>query len=285
MKRAELRDQVAEQQLMQDGFIVIRNFLPPEEVKVLYELYKKYHAKADMDKGMWNSLYDVSADEGFAISQEILRVLKPRLESIFLSYHAPVATFMSKNCNDKSTCDLHRDFSTQDEVEFQYRNIWIPLVFTRQNNGALFALRRSNQVFDYILPMFTEWPYKSMHEELFAMSEQILADPGDLVIYLDKTLHGSMVNYSDDSRPVVHFGVLHPENRLCFYYLNEATKHVKVYEVPFRFFFENNFGDPGDKYPLVREFSYEPPALDIDAVKEKLHLLAGNAAIIENVIK
>lgn len=270
MKRAELLDPASEQKLLQDGFILIKNFLSPAEVASLYALYKTHHGRSNTDKGMWNSLYDVSAEDGFAISQKILSALKPRLEEIFVSYHAPVATFMSKNCNEKSTCDIHRDYSTQDESEFQYRNIWIPLVSTKLNNGALYALRGSNNVFDYVLPMFAEWPYKEMEKELIEMAEVIYADAGDLVIYLDKTLHGSLVNYSDDSRPVVHFGVLHPDNKLCFYYLDQAAQKVKVYQVPFRFFFEKDFGDQSDKYPLVREFAYAPPRLNMDDVKARL---------------
>lgn len=270
MKRAELRDQTSEQKLLQDGFILIKNFLSPAEVGSLYALYKKHHSTSDPDKGMWNSLYDVSAEDGFEISQKILSTLQPRLEEIFISYHSPVATFMSKNSNDKSTCDIHRDFSTQDETEFQYRNIWVPLVSTKLNNGALYALRGSNNVFDYVLPMFAEWPYKDMQKELIDMADVIYADAGDLVIYLDKTLHGSLVNYSDDSRPVVHFGALHPDNKLCFYYLDQDAQKVKVYQVPFKFFFEKDFGDQGEKYPLVREFAYAPPPFDIADVRAQL---------------
>jgi hypothetical protein len=277
MKRAELRDKVSEQKLLRDGFILFKNFLSPEEVELLYTLYKKHHHSSDSDKAMWNSLYNVTAQEGFDISNKILSILRPRLDEIFVSYHSPVATYMSKNNNDKSTCDIHRDFSTQDEREFQYRNIWIPLVSTKLNNGALYALKGSNNVFDYILPMFSEWPYKHMQDALITMSEVIYTDAGDLVIYLDKTLHGSLVNYSVDSRPVVHFGVLHPDNRLCFYYLDQKSQKVKVYEVPFKFFFEKDFSDPGEKYPLVKEFVYAPPSLDIATVKEQLDKLAMKA--------
>lgn len=270
MKKAELRDEMLELRLMSDGFILIKNFLSAEEVGLLYALYKSHHDVSNPDKGMWNSLYDVGAEEGFEISKEILGILHPRLKQIFVSYQAPVATFMSKNCNDQSTCEIHRDFSTQDETEFQYRNIWIPLVSTKQNNGALYALKGSNNVFDYVLPMMAEWPYRHMQEELIDMSEVIYADAGDLVIYLDKTLHGSLVNYSDDSRPVVHFGVLHPDNQLCFHYLDQNAQKVKVYQVPFKFFFEKDFGDQEGKFPLVREFLYAPPPLTIAMVKEQL---------------
>ncbi len=109
-----------------------------------------------------------------------------------------------------------------------------------------------------------------MQQELIEMAEVIYANAGDLVIYLDRTLHGSMINCSGDSRPVVHLGALNPDNQLCFYYHDHETGKVRVYEVPFDFFFQKDFSDPGKKYPLVREFIFNPPVLDIEAVRAGL---------------
>jgi len=274
VKVAQLKNANAENELNRNGFILLRNFLTPEEVAILYNLYKAHHKKADADKGMWNSLYDISAEEGVAISEKILATLRSKLEALFVSYYAPVATYMSKNCNPNSTCDLHRDYSILNEQQFQYRNIWIPLVSTKQNNGALYVLRGSNHVFDYVLPMFTEWPYKNMQSELFPLVETIDAEAGDLVIYLDKTLHGSHINYSDDSRPVIHFGAMHPEVELQFYRLDEQKENVTVYAVPSRFYFERDFEAVESKYPVVRQFSFSPPVLEVTAVKNKLKELS-----------
>ena len=102
------------------------------------------------------------------------------------------------------------------------------------------------------------------------MVETISAEAGDLVIYLDKTLHGSHVNYSNDSRPVVHFGALHPDVELQFYRLDEKKENVKVYAVPFRFYFDKDFSAVESKYPLVGEFKFIPPQLAVTQVKEKL---------------
>ncbi len=270
MKAAELKDAEAERKLNRDGFILFKNFLNTDEVAALYALYKKHHQNADADKGMWNSLRDVSPQEGMEISEKILATISSKLNALFVSYYAPVATFMSKNCNPNSTCDLHRDFSILNEEQFQYRNIWIPLVSTTKNNGALYVLRGSNHVFDYILPLFTDWPYKNMQNDLFPMVETIAAEAGDLVIYLDKTLHGSHINYSDDSRPVVHFGALHPDVELQYYSFNHEKETVKVFSVPFRFYFDNDFASVETKYPLVREFKFAPPQLTTSGVKEQL---------------
>ncbi len=270
MKLAELKNQSDESSLNKNGFILFRNFLTAEEVAELFALYKSLHKNADRDKGMWNSLNDILPEDGLYVSEKILEKLRPKLNELFVSYCAPIATFMSKNCNPNSTCDLHRDFSILNENEFQYRNIWIPLISTTQNNGALYVLRGSNHVFDYVLPLFSPWPYKNMQNELFPMVETIDAGAGDLVIYLDKTLHGSHINFSNDSRPVVHFGALHPDVELQFYNLDEKKENVRVYAVPSRFYFDKDFSRVESKYPFVREFKFDPPQLKVAEVVEKL---------------
>ena len=135
---------------------------------------------------------------------------------------------------------------------------------------AHYVLRGSNHVFEYVLPLFSPWPYKGMQNELFPMVETIEAGAGDLVIYLDKTLHGSHINFSSDSRPVVHFGALHPDVELQFYSLDEKRQEVKVYAVPPRFYFDKDFASVENKYPFVREFKFDPPSLSADEVKAKL---------------
>lgn len=270
MKKAPLIDEQLEAELCQNGFVVIKEFIEIQQVDQLLRLYQQYHPVNDKENGMWNSLFNVGFENGLKISKQILKILKPQLESIFKYYYAPVGTFMSKNSNKNSSCHLHRDFSTADESQFQYRNIWIPLVQTTPHNGALYVVKGSNNVFDYILPMFSEWPYKFMQEELIKSAQTVNCHAGDLVIYLDKTLHGSHINNSQESRPAVHFGVLHPDVQLLFYYLNTITNKVRTFEVPFEFYLENNFEEPTDRFPLYSEHDYNPPALNMQEVMQKL---------------
>jgi ectoine hydroxylase-related dioxygenase (phytanoyl-CoA dioxygenase family) len=270
MKSAALIDKNLENELCRNGYVVIRRFIDETKVNKLYTLYKQHHPKANNQNSMWNSLYDTNSENGMDISRQIQEVLKPALDSIFESYYTPVATFMSKNNNENTTCDLHRDFSVADENNFDYRNIWIPLVSTSYQNGALFVVKGSNRVFDYVLPMFCEWPYKSLQSELLKLVDTVECEPGDLVIYLDKTLHGSHINRSQDSRPAVHFGALHPDVELLFYYLDNQTRKVRTYKVPYQFYFENNFSEPVGRFPLHSEFDYNPPSITMqDVLKDQ----------------
>jgi hypothetical protein len=259
MKSASFLSKSLEESFNLKGFIHIPAFISSSELNALRELFSQCYNFKGEEQGMWNSLYNIPADLSSDVSRKILQILKEKLQATFSDFSAPVASFMVKNPNRNGITDLHRDYSTQDEQRFQYRNIWIPLVDTMPENGALYALKYSHTFFDYPLPMFCKWPYIQYQELLFSHCDIIDAKAGDLVVYADRALHGSFINQTKEPRPVVHFGLLHPEAELCYYYLDEAKNEVSVYNVPFSFFFENKFGNQDGRFEVKRKFAYNPP--------------------------
>ena len=257
--KAKLRDNNKEVEMSENGYCYFPNFLDASVLSELQELFYNAHKGNENDKGMWNSLFDIDKTNSRELSAEILRKLKPKLDSLFESYAAPVASFMSKNAGEAGVCEFHRDFSILDEEVFEYRNVWIPLVDVKKENGALYAHKGSHKVFNYPLPMFEKWPYTYLQDDLFKEAEIFEVNAGDLIIYADRTLHGSYLNKSDAVRPVIHLGALHPEYKIAYYHLNEEV--VSVYDVPFEFYFQNNFGNVDGKFPLIKQFKYEPPKI------------------------
>ncbi len=262
LQRAEFKDKAIERQMIQDGFVYIPNFLHESKVRQLKALYETLHTQVDREKGMWNSMYDVGKAKAIEVSGLIKALVTPELEDMFECYSAPVASFMSKNPGCNGVCELHRDFSVLDENNFEYRNVWIPLIDINQHNGALYALKGSHSVFNYPLPMFQKWPYIHMQQALFEQADFFTVKAGDLVVYADRTLHGSMLNNSAESRPVVHLGLLHPNSDIVYYHISNNNV-VKVFEVPFEFYFENNFTDVEGRYPIVAKFVYSPPSVTL----------------------
>lgn len=246
-----------EAEMQESGYVYLPGFLQPAVVSELRSLYELHHTTIEPGKGMWNSLYDTNKKTASEISDRILQLVIPALNKWFNEFKAPVASFMSKNPGEHGICDFHRDFSIADETSYEYRNVWIPLVDIESDNGALYALKGSHKRFNYPLPMFQQWPYIAMQNELFSKANVFTAKAGDLVVYADRTLHGSFLNKSANSRPVVHLGLLHPETQIAYYHLDGAR--VKVFEVPFEFYFMNSFGDLTGKYPLLYDFPYNPP--------------------------
>jgi hypothetical protein len=270
MKSAKFLNNEYEIQFYELGFIHIRSFINEGELNQLRNLFYKIYNYSDVLQGMWNSLFHIDSDSSKSTSNQILNILNSKLEATFVDYYSPVASFMVKNPNKFGITELHRDYSIQDESMFQYRNIWIPLVDTNEQNGALYAMKRSHSYFDYPLPMFCKWPYNKFKDDLFQYCDIIDAKAGDLVVYADRTLHGSFINQTSSPRPVVHFGLLHPDTNLCYHYLDESKNEVSTYDVPFSFFFENKFGNQDGKYPLNSRFNYAPPEFTLNDIIKKI---------------
>ncbi len=273
MLKPEFIDHKIENEFSTNGFIHSPNFLNETELSQLRTFFEESYNYNGEKQGMWNSLYNLPKKTSIEISQKILTVLTPKLREIFKNFSCPIASFMVKNPNRNGITDLHRDYSSQDESRFQYRNIWIPLIDISVDNGALYTLKYSHTFFDYPLPMFGKWPYLKYQQILFKSSDIIEAKAGDLVVYADRTLHGSFINQTNYPRPVVHFGLLHPSYELYFYHMKDDSSIVSMYNVPFEFFFENNFGNQDGRFPVFKRFEYNPPKYSLEEILHGLKLL------------
>jgi hypothetical protein len=265
-RRAKFADSSLESEMCDNGFISIPSFISQTDIKTLLDLYHSFHTSINAEKGMWNSMYDVGPENASTISNKILSTLKPYLERIFKEFKAPVASFMSKNPGEMGICEFHRDFSILDETQIEYRNVWIPLVDINRSNGALYALKKSHILFDYPLPMFEKWNYIHLQEKLFEKASIFEVNAGDLVVYADRTLHGSFLNLSQQSRPVVHLGVLPQTYQLAYYHLDK--NRVQVHAVSEGYYFSNDFIKNKDNFPIINEFDYEPPTMDEEKLNE-----------------
>jgi ectoine hydroxylase-related dioxygenase (phytanoyl-CoA dioxygenase family) len=261
MKAAEFINPELQKQYKDLGYVIIRGLLNQTEIDKLMALFKAHYDYNGQQTTLWNSLCDIPHDKSAILSDQILEIVKPNLDKYFKNYTCPAATFLVKNPTPKSTVTLHRDFSVQDEPDFSYQNIWLPIVDTTPENGQLFVLKRSHHFFDYPLPHNTVWPYLEHEKMLIEYCDFVNAKAGDLVIYGDKILHGSIDNTTNKPRPIVHFGLLHKEAKLYYYYLNDTTKDVTVYEVPYSFFFENAWGNQDGRFLIFKKFVYNPPEL------------------------
>ncbi|MDZ4846797.1 MAG: phytanoyl-CoA dioxygenase family protein [Chitinophagales bacterium] len=264
-KNAEIEDSLNEY-----GFVHLPGFLSGNEVHEFYALFQSLHTNNSAGQNMWNSLYDLPNGKGVAASEQLKEKLAGKFSGWLHDFKMPVVTYMVKNPTAESNCELHRDNSAFDETRFEYRNGWIPLVDINEKNGALYVLPKSNHVFDYCLPMATEWQYKSMTPELMKHVHVVYAKAGDLVVYKDKMLHGSFHNHTTQPRPVLHFGLLHPEASTCYYRRNQQENRVDVFSVQPDFFFEKDFEQALAGRKPEQSFPYNPPELRIEDVLEKI---------------
>ena len=258
MIASTFKDPALENQIDRQGYVYIPGFYSAFDIKEMLALYRSVHSrKKDPDSGQWNSLIHMDPALSKEVSEKILELLRPKLNLLLNDTYTPVATFLSKYPGERSWCDMHRDFSILDESKFEYRNIWIPLIDIDEQNGALFVLPGSHKIFREELPMTQPWMYMQHSPALMKYVKTFYTKAGDLIVYKDKLVHGSHLNNTDDTRPVIHLGTLPEEARTCFYYLH--GKEVEVYNVEPDYFFKNDLGEPPVNGKPFRTFPYTYP--------------------------
>lgn len=270
MRTAEFIDTNLENEFKRNGYVHLKNFISPEQVEELMFLFKSHYDYAGQPNPLWNSLCDIDHKVSATLSDRILHVLRNNIQATFKNHKYPAATFLVKNATENSSIDIHRDYSVHEEDKFSYRNIWLPIVDTTSENGALYVVKGSHRFFTYPLPHYTPWPYLKHEKLLLEVSDIIYAKAGDLIVYDDKILHGSLDNNTSNARPVVHFGLLHEDAQLCYYYHDQETDDVTVYEVPYTFFFEGAWGNQDHRFKIVKKFKFVPPAFSENEILDGL---------------
>jgi hypothetical protein len=256
MLAAKFKNPKWESEIEEKGYVVIPNFLSPEKVKMLYELYHENHHERSI--GCWNSLYDLPTGAGHNISEKIRTIVNPNLDALFKDWKFPSALFIVKNpgCNHESL--VHRDDSINDETQTQYRQCWVPLVDITKENGALYVVPKSHKLFTDQRPMFAPWHYTHLRSRLEKEFVTLYPKAGDLVVYLEKTLHGSYLNISNETRPVFQGGIMHKDAGLTYTRYIPSTNKVESYEVDQQFFFRKDYLKPevDKQYRLLKVEDY-----------------------------
>jgi hypothetical protein len=262
-----------EQEINEDGFVHIPGFFSKEEIDYLLRLYESSHITSSQDNIFWNSTTHLPNEHGTTVSQKIIEVARPRFEQLFNDWEFPVANFMAKNPVAESECPIHRDHSIFIEDQFQYRNIWVPLIDVDESNGTLFVVPKSHLLFTECLPMFSVWPYSHLAKRLEKEFHALRAKAGDLVVYLERTLHGSYPNQAVKPRPAFHGGIIHKDASIRYIRQTEDEDEIEIYAVDTNFFAHKEFDNPDfkKKYQLVERRKYQRNQVSEEMVNQFYH--------------
>lgn len=257
MLAPKFKDPEIENRINEDGYVVIKGFLPQIEIEKITNIYKASHQECEV--GCWNSLYDLPLGHGKEISATVTEIVKPYLDKLFQDYDFPVALFISKNPGQGHESLVHRDDSMHNENEFQYRQCWVPIVDINKENGTLYVVPKSHKLFTDERPMFAKWPYTHLRPRLEKEFVNLYPKAGDLVVYFEKTLHGSYLNSTNESRPVFQGGVIHKDAQSQFTRYIPERNEVERYAVDFEFFLNKEYLNPqiDPKYPLIASEPYQ----------------------------
>lgn len=249
--RRALRDDALESSWRRDGYALVDGLDPgllAELSRVVETLY------ADRAEGFHSSLMSGDVEYRRRVFESVPPLLEEFAERVFDRYEPFVASLTVKFPGQSSQLGCHQDWSMVDEFRFRTLNLWIPLVPTTVENGALRVLPGSHLLLDHLRcspmnpPHFVSEGTDLPVEELTALPLQL----GQAVAFDLGVLHGSGPNLTDVWRPAITVAYKPVEAPLLHHFLpSPESETVEVYEVDAAFYTEFTIGER-PRRPLSR---------------------------------
>jgi ectoine hydroxylase-related dioxygenase (phytanoyl-CoA dioxygenase family) len=249
--RRALRDDAQEVSWRRDGYAVMDGLdegLLAELLRVAEELY------SDRAEGFHSSLQSTDVEYRRQVFDTVTPLLEQVAERVFDRYEPFAASLTVKFPGESSELGCHQDWSMVDEFRFRTLNLWIPLVPTTIDNGALRVLPGSHLLLDHLRcsPMN---PPRFVSEGTDLPVEQLVPLPlqlGQAVAFDLGVLHGSGPNLTDQWRPAITVAYKPVEAPLLHHFLpSPESETVEVYEVDAAFYTEFAIGER-PRRPLAR---------------------------------
>lgn len=227
-------------QLDQNGFVLI-DFIGSETVNTLTEFYTK-----GLDLGD-ESGFKIGLDmKDKALVKEttnfLKSILEPTAQSAFHDSKIFTASYVVKYPGKEAIVPPHQDWTFTDESKFASYTVWIPLVDTTIENGALCVIPGSHKFFDHPRSSPSPQSKSAIADHMFTLFPYAKAIPmkaGQALIFNNKTIHASPPNVSENTRLAVGIGVVNSNAPLWHYYQSPKQENtLEKYEVDEDFFIQ-----------------------------------------------
>jgi ectoine hydroxylase-related dioxygenase (phytanoyl-CoA dioxygenase family) len=276
----------------QNGYVKLP-LLDAAEVQELKRLFVETIGEEvdNTDYGMYISLEETDVDFKTSIIKQVSATLLPRVQNHFLDCKSHLGSFLVKASGINSYTYPHQDWTFVDTPNYSV-TVWVALVDTDRNNGALGFVRGSHRFFNRSLgspsPYFAT--FTQGHEDLlYEYLEFVPLKAGEAVVFDNRTIHGAPPNLSGSNRIAVAIGMTPAEAPLYHYYLlpaenGQSSRRIAKFKVDEQFFHRYSLaslkqlfeaGKAPDDYAVevVFEDSFEPfPRAEIQKLCEQFGL-------------
>lgn len=263
------KDKDLQENFDKNGFVKVALFTE-DEVTVFKQFYQD---NLISDKQQYG--FNVSIDEeDDSLRQKYnnfyLNEVFPAFEKIFFEPKFFTGSFMIKEPIPTGTVAAHQDWTFVDETQFYSIMCWISLDDVNIDNGAMAFLKGSHKIFSQLrgfpCPLVPE-PVEQHRYKLMPYLEVVETKKGEVLIFDNKTIHGSYPNMSSNTRHGISITLTQKDAEFYAYYLKPQSKNTLVkYKVGNDFF---------DKYnnPKFHEYYNKKKLLDNLEFVEEVKLL------------
>jgi hypothetical protein len=256
--------------------------LGPDIVREISDSYSRLNLEDKFGIGYKVSLYSSDIETRRRAREFLVEKAFPALDPFLVDRYPYMATYLVKE-RDGRSIPSHQDWSHCDETRHDSLMCWIPLCDVDEHNGGLGFINGSHRYFDYIRVFpysVAQTPVDCHGFHLLSYLNILRMRAGDVVVFNNRVIHGSLPNSHDERRTALSFA-LHPKGEsLIGYYLKPKTggKVVVRYRATPEFYLE--YPNPrmvelyarGDEIQGYEseEISYEVPTVAWEELEAKV---------------
>ncbi|QIZ73477.1 phytanoyl-CoA dioxygenase family protein [Oxynema aestuarii] len=277
-----------QQQLETEGYVVLENFLTPDELEDLRELVSTDPLPENADNLSSYTLFSKS-DPVFRQhhSDRLKAIVNPKLTPLLPNHRAAFCTWYRKSPNSAiNATPLHQDPSLTDETETLSYGIWCPLMDVTPENGCLSVVKGSHPLNSKPRPFypFSPFPYDSTLASLIQdrYLTPIPLKAGQAILYDRRLFHGASPNTQDRERVALTCIIALQNTLTHFAYLESAeSETLECFAVEDDFYNRYIWGEKpqGDGVTLIKTEPYTYDRLTPELIAEKLDPLHPDRAI------
>ncbi len=258
-----------QKQFDQDGYVVI-SFIETVIITELNSIYTEYFPSAP--EAFYSTSFIKDDELKKVLNNKIENLLQSKVQEEFKDFKTLGSSFLSKPVGDSGQMPVHQDWTVVNENEFASITIWIPLVDTTIENGAIKVLKGSQNFNTALRSPSIEPNIGHLSEAILLRMENLEMKAGEAFVFNHAVFHASSINKSTTERVALTYGIVHQDAEMCFYH-NEGNNAITKYQVNNHFFQKYN-SDIGKKpvgYKILEQFEYTPPIFNKIELIEKIN--------------
>ncbi len=237
-----------QQSFDRDGYVVLPA-LGQGEVSELLAFYQSLQLTDKAGFGFHISMDQEDKSLVGKILDKLMEVAFPKMSVHFDNSKAFVGSFVIKEPNPTGVVPVHQDWTfVDDEERHSSLTCWVPLVDVGLDNGAMAVIKGSHRFFKNFRPSPSPQVPSPLSEHMFTIFpylQLIEMKAGEMLVFDNRTFHGSPPNTTDTTRVAFGIGMTQKDAKLVHCYLNPgepAKNEVFKYNITENFFrkYENS---------------------------------------------
>jgi hypothetical protein len=269
-----LKDDALDNLLETEGYVTVP-FLNEGEVQTLVSIYNANHPNGK--EGLYATAHSDSYEFKKRLNDEILKQFMRAINELFYQCRPLGGSYIVKYKGEKGVLFPHQDWNIVDEDYFRSFNIWVPLVDTNEENGAISVLPKSHKLVKSFRGVNIPDPFMKINGYTWKFHKTLNMKAGEALIYDHRLLHASIINQTDKPRLAVVFGIIPEQAEMKYFYMENGI--VSEYANSVDFFFEHDILKGPQGLPKIKDIDYRVSFLNEEGFDE---LYTGKKAVAKS---